>query len=285
MQVLAGAAIALITVRLTNSSNDRRATQQLVHDSTQKSTDRLIALRREVYVEALDQFAIAGQTLASLADPNLERAEAGAALTGFYAAAQKLIVVGEPKTAILANDLGSLYSEIWMKSLVAALPIGIAFAKVKVTDATIQTHLDERSRILAKMRAEQEDRGVVDHEKFNVLQKNFEFEGNQLDNAVRERDLLLNEVRPRHFQFSRELLADIDRVNAVQVELAASLRADLGISGELPDLRDRMKKSRELLAQHHERLLSAVPGQGEEVTVPDQSKGTRVACAPGTNHP
>src|ERR1051325_8996126 len=111
---LIGAVIALIGalggVALSNVSHSKRLRIQLQHDAAENAKERKAQLRRDVYLVAVEEIAKVTSHLGSLAQVDVTTTNPADALKGFQGATAKLVLVAEPKTALLVSDLASKYS-------------------------------------------------------------------------------------------------------------------------------------------------------------------------------
>lgn len=94
---LIASVLTLSGVLISNSSNTSRLKLQLQHDAGQKTTERIAALRRDVYLQAAEELTKANTYLGSLSQIDLAKTNASEGMQGFFGAAAKLQLVAEPK--------------------------------------------------------------------------------------------------------------------------------------------------------------------------------------------
>jgi hypothetical protein len=114
---LSAALLTLAGVLISNWSNTNRLKIQLNHDAQQKAIERIIGLRREVYLEVMEELTRANTHLASLPQLDFTKVNPADGFQGFLSTAAKLQLVAEPKTALLVNDLVADFGEIIVKSI------------------------------------------------------------------------------------------------------------------------------------------------------------------------
>lgn len=115
--------LTLSGVLISNWSNTNRLKLQLRHDAAQKTTERTAALRRDVYLQAAEELTRANSYLASLPQADLTKTNAAEGLQGFFAAAAKLQLVAEPKTALLVDQIVAEYGELLLRVFAATIPL------------------------------------------------------------------------------------------------------------------------------------------------------------------
>jgi hypothetical protein len=87
-------------VFISNSSNTKTLKIQLAYDATEKDKDRKTMLRREVYLNVVEESVKANSYLASLPSLDLASTNFASGLQGFFVAAAKLELVADSKTVL-----------------------------------------------------------------------------------------------------------------------------------------------------------------------------------------
>jgi len=93
--------------------------------------------------------------------------------------------------------------------------------------------------------------GVNDQRKWDVLQRNFDFERHRIDETARKADSLASTLYPRQLQFMEECVAETIRLGRLLVPVIVSVRKEL----ELPiDEAEYRKVAEEAVARQVESL-------------------------------
>lgn len=116
---ISGATLALLGVVIANWQNLKRQRDQHAFDAREKRRDRILTLRREVYLPLAGSWQEALGFLGTLAASKNDSVEP---LTKFTSAAMKLAVVAEMPTAILANKASSELAKAYLHLNQAAIP-------------------------------------------------------------------------------------------------------------------------------------------------------------------
>ena len=107
--------ITLSGVFLTNRSHTKRLRIQLQADAVEKDKERVSNMRREVYLKAAEELTRAMNYLTSLPQRDFTALNTNEELKEFFASSSKLQLVSEPQTALLANKLMALYSDVLLR--------------------------------------------------------------------------------------------------------------------------------------------------------------------------
>jgi hypothetical protein len=128
-----GSLISYFSVRAANKSSLDRLTLQIAadgekaiaqrrHEAEQKNEDRKAAIRREVYVEAVEEVTKLLGYIGSLPQRDLEQ-DGQTALTPFMQACNKLWLVADSPAASLIRELTVLFMEFFFRAMPRAYDI------------------------------------------------------------------------------------------------------------------------------------------------------------------
>lgn len=231
--------LTLSGVLISNWSNSSRLRMQLKHDSAEKAKERTATLRRDVYLQAAEELTKANSHLASLPQSDLTKTNAVNGLQGFFAAAAKLQLVAEPKTALLVNQLVATYGELLLKLLARLLPLQKAKNDISINDDFYNKAQAEVTRVLAEM-AKFNEAAQVNNNVFSALQRSFEGYQAQSKLYADARSAAWTEFNQLNIQFCRELLVDLRQIGEQQIPVMIEIRRDLGLTAELSAFREQM---------------------------------------------
>lgn len=237
---LIASVLTLSGVLISNRSNTTRLRIQLQHDSDQKSRERTAVLRREVYLEAVEELTKANSHLAGLpqADPTKENLAEG--LQGFFGAAAKLQLVAEPKTALLVNELVASYGELLLRLLGPAMPLHEARSDISIHDTLYNRAQEQVTRVLGEM-AKFNETAQASPQVFAALQRSLEGFQSLASTHAAERAEAWDRFNRLNVEFCKQLLTDVRSIGEQQIPVLVEIRRDLGLTTQLETYRQQME--------------------------------------------
>jgi hypothetical protein len=251
---LIASTLTLSGVLISNRSNTNRLRIQLQHDATEKAKERTATLRREVYLRAAEELTKANSHLASLPQADLAKINAAEGLHGFFAAAAKLQLVAEPKTALLVNQLVSAYGELLLRLLARLMPLQKARIDISISDDLYKKSQAEVTRVLGQM-ANFNESAEVDDRVFGALQRAFDSHQDQTTKYAADRSEAWEQFNRLNIEFCKQLLTDLRVVGELQIPVLVEIRRDLGLTSDLNAYREQMRKQWNRMADQLESLL------------------------------
>lgn len=232
--------ITLSGVMLSNRSNTKRLILQLKHDAEQKERDRLNNLRRDVYLNCIEEASKVPAYFGKIPMLDPTTTSIGEGLADFISASAKVQMVSQPETANLTAELTTKYGEIFALLLEKASPIHDSNSTIKISGDLYQRNQSEIDRILAEMKLMNES---VSHDEARYLALERSLENTK--NLV----VHFSEEREKAFQFRDEALSDymqflfqeMKKTMTLQNEVAACIKRELNIEFDA----DASKKSSE----------------------------------------
>jgi hypothetical protein len=189
---LIAAGIAFLTTRLSNRNSRQQLQMQLDHDARQKNREREMALRRDVYLPALEAVTRCSAALGQLANLDADLAAVGRQLVADLATIAKVqLIASEPTIeAIMAFLRAFLPAYIEIMSLRA--PLLIRQQVIAVEQSVIDRSFAELQRLTQLMRQHNlsgsTDRGPMDRLNAQVV-----IEQTAIQTHSEKRDALSNE--------------------------------------------------------------------------------------------
>jgi hypothetical protein len=232
-------ALTLSGVLLSNRSNTKRLRIQLQHDAEEKAKERTAALRREACLRAAEELTRANSHLASLPQSDLTKTNAADGLQGFFAAAARLQLVAEPKTALLVNQLASAYGELFLRLMVRIVPLQKARVDISISDDLYNRAQAQVTRVLAEM-SKFNEAARVDEAPFRALQRAFDAHQAQANEYAARRTASWQQFQSLHVEFCKQLMIELRGVGEQQIAVMIEIRRDLGLIAELGAFREQM---------------------------------------------
>ena len=264
---LMASAITLLGVMVSNYGNTKRLEKQLKHASAEKSKDRFNALRKEVYLSAVEEMAKIGNFFGKI--PTIDPVETNIAdgISELLSALAKLQLIADTATASLASELSTRCAEILMDLTQKALPLFNANAEIQILGKYYDLNITETQRILAEMTRLNES-GNIDPTKFLALQKSVTQSherakafSNQKQAAFERRQGLLHE-------YTKALMIEMRSIGVLQVNLMAAARRELDLNTDISGYEARLQSNWKRVEQKLEDQIAAVtesPHRAEEV--------------------
>ena len=233
---LMGSLLTLAGVLVANRHSRHQLRVQLEHDAAERRKQRTVELRRTVYLSAAEEMVKANAVVGRIPTTAFGNANIAQELIPFFAAMMKLQMVGEPKTALLANGLASSYGEALGSAIARALPISEVVSAIDLKTERYEVVQVEIQRLLAAMNALSES-GVDDKQRLDALNQAFTLNMQLAAEIEVERTAL----RERH----TELMVDATRrvapiAGTLAMEflpLFVEIRRELDLGGNVDDFR------------------------------------------------
>lgn len=254
-----GAVIALSGVLLSNRGNTSRLRIQLQHDAAEKAKERTGALRREVYLRAIEELVKTNSHLAALPNVDPTKVNIGDGLQGFFSAAARLQLVAEPTTALLVNRLVGEYGELFFDLFAVLQPAHTARSDIQLADHHYALAQTEVTRILGEM-AKLNESGKSDPASSSALQSSFDFQHGQTAKFAKDREAAWSRFNTANVAFQRTLLSKLRDLGPRQVPVMIALRRDLGLGGELEALEQQMHQQMLRIEERFDALITGLGG-------------------------
>jgi len=250
LAVISGACIALSGVILTNRAHDRRLQTQLDHDQKLKNREREMSLRRDVYLaaaEAVQAGLIAIGRFSNLEIPHEKITEGY--LDKAPSIAKVHIIATEETVKALINFSAGL-NATFLRLFAKRGPLVSQKQQIEVLRAQVDTSIKENSRTFELMRQYNLD-GLSDQRKWDLLQRNFDFEQRRSEGAKQEADTLAVTLYLKQLQYMEECSGETMELGHLLTPLVFSVRKEL----ELPiDEVAYGRAAGEAAAKQHESL-------------------------------
>lgn len=224
--IVFGSLLSLGSVALTNRAGDRRLRAQLEHERLQKTKDREMALRKEVFLAAAEAVAAGMSTISRFANLDLQHNQISDDYTEKAPALSKVHVIAKTETVKALVRFTSELESLFLKLFVRRLELMNEKNAIALLDSQVADFGKERDRIL-EMIKQHNIEGIVDARRWKVLQDNFEFEHKRIDETLNRRTVLLGTLGPKQLAFMRECIAAAADLGKLIVPVLSAVRAEL----------------------------------------------------------
>ena len=189
--VVFGSLLSLGGVALTNRAGDRRLRSQFDHERKQKTKDREMALRKEVFLSAAEAIAAGMNAISRFANLDLPNDQITADYVAKSPAIAKVHVIAKTETIqAMVSFTGELGVQ-FLKLFARRFELISEKSAITLIDNQVADFGKERDRIL-EMIKQHNIEGIVDQRRWNVLQGGFEFEQRRINEALAHRAELVS---------------------------------------------------------------------------------------------
>jgi hypothetical protein len=233
--------ITLAGVMLSNWSNTKRLEKQLSHDAKERANDKISNIRKEVYLKAVEDIATTNIHVATIADRDLTKSDMSIEFQTIAATMEKLKIVAEPKTAILAAELNVQFGALVLKLLPKLVPLHEARSDIEINNTAYDKALADASRVMQEIHKFNED-GRQDVAILQALQKSHDFFRHQFEQYAEARSQAYEKCDVRLRAFNEELLPQMKELSKTQLKLIVSIRNDLGVTTDVGELQRQLER-------------------------------------------
>lgn len=249
--------LTLSGVLISNRSNTSQLRIQLQHDASEKAKERTATLRRDVYLCVAEELTKANSHIASLPQADLAKTNAADGLQGFFAAAAKLQLVAEPKTALLVNRLVGSYGELLIRLMERLIPLQNAKSDIAINDQLYDKAQSEVYRVLSEM-AKFNESAQVNDLVFGALQRSLNTHQSLANDYANARQAAWAEFSALNVKFLRQLLVDMRLIGDQQIPVLVEIRRDIGLTADLEAMQAQMEEQWARMSQQIDKMISAL---------------------------
>jgi hypothetical protein len=227
--VVVGSFFSIGGIAITNRANDLRLRAQFEHEREQKTKDREMALRKEIYLDAVDAISAGMTAIGHFANLDLPDDK----ITNVYLekspAISKVHVIARTETVQALTSFTSQLVALFLTLSAQRSELRREKNTLALFDAQIAEFGKERDRIL-EMIKQYNIEGTVDKRRWTVLQGNFDFQQKQIKDFLERRAELVGALYPKQLEFMRDCAAGTVRLGEGLISVLSAVRAEL----ELP---------------------------------------------------
>jgi hypothetical protein len=214
---LVAAGVAFVTTTLSNRNSRKQLAMQLAHAADQQKSQREMALRRDVYLPAVEAVARIQSSLSRLVDVKEDQTALGHSLVDNFSALLKAHLVANQPTVTALMNFQRAVMPTYVEMLRRRLPLLMRKQQVELTQQFMDSAIAEHGRLVQLMK-QHNIAGSTDGaamERLNVqAQRELEMHGKHLAklnelNAQQMADLFaLGEVLTNYLESSSSLLPE-----------------------------------------------------------------------------
>lgn len=227
--------LTLLGVFASNSSNTARLELQLKHDTNEKEKERVISMRRAVYLEAIEELVHTNSYLATLPNIDIKNENISDGLRGMHKALARIQLVAQPTTARLAAEATIKYGEIICRLAAKLMPVSEARNARDLANTYYEKSQAEVERILAAQTTHNES-AAKDQFAIEALQHNLKFFSDLSQQYADARQAAWTDYNQKSFVWSQALMAELRDIAPLNNALLAAIREDLGLKGGFDEL-------------------------------------------------
>jgi len=230
--------IALAGVVLSNKGNNKRLETQLKHDGNEKHKERVSALRKEIYLQAVDEVTLASNYLVTTIHGDMNNIDMRSDLKGITTALARLVIVAYLETTKISNKFGSHFGLLMLKVFEAMLPMQRLNDDIKLIEKQLSAASDEVSRLLMQINELEKNN---DHEIIAALSARHTEQSDILQGFATAQGEAYDQYREKSKVINELLLPDIIELSRIQLQLMISIRQDLGIVTDVAELQRQLE--------------------------------------------
>lgn len=223
-----GSLFSLGGVALTNRASDRRLRAQFEHERIQKTKEREMTLRKEVFLAAAEAVAAGMNAIGRFANLDLTNDQISGDYIEKSPAIAKVHVIAKAETIqAMVNFTGEL-SALFLKLFAKRFELMEKRSSIALIDNQVAEFGKERDRVLELIKQHNIE-GIVDDRRWNVLQANFDFEQKRINEALDRRAEIAGTLQPKHLEFIRECVNHSATLGKLIIPILSAVRAELEI--------------------------------------------------------
>jgi hypothetical protein len=251
-----GAGVALLGVFASNAGNTKRLLLQMDHDSSEKSKERIAELRKEVFIEAVAELSRVPAIFMGLVQLDPTKGNIAEGFQNFAAEAAKLQLVAEPKTGLMMNQLVADYGELHTKLIVAAMPIYQVRSRINLSD-DLYKKAESNTQLMSDEISKYRQISQPNEEVLSILQNSLQFHQRQVEKFGSDRSVAYEEFNTLNIAFVRGALYEFQKMVPSQIAVVVEIRRDLGLTSNLDEVVEQMKRNWDRMVPQVEASLSA----------------------------
>jgi hypothetical protein len=266
-------------VLLANRDNTKRLLVQLDHDGKQKDRDRLLNLRKDVYLQAPKEAVKAMAYLGNLPTRDLTKMGDDEGIFGYVSTSAQIGVISELSTAGEVNRLAMMLAARLVETVWELRDVQSLRSDIDIGAARLETLNIEIRRILAEQQKMAED-GVHDAARSEALRKWSEFNMQEFHDLRLELDDLRNKYQRALYEHAKESSKRTPEMAAQQIKIMAAIRKEIGLSDDLDAFEKQMTEQGKALQERSLAIMKEtaewLENKGEASSpdkAPDEPKG------------
>lgn len=240
---LLASAATLSGVFLSNTSNNKRMKIQLQHDSEQKNKERQLTLRRPVYLEFIGELTKLIQKISPLTSVDGSNLSdyINDTMYNFFASAARAQLIAEPRSAQLIDELRFLLIVAMLTIMRQWFPAAFAKIDIDVAESCYNRYSAEIDRILDEQ-IKLEEAGHSNEYKYEVLSQRLSIYLKNWEEYAATRNSAYERFNKFNVEFQKAIILECIKLQPYLLDLMIELRRDLGLTVELGELAEQMRR-------------------------------------------
>ncbi len=215
-------------VLLTNRGNDKRLLAQLSHDAEQRKNESLMALRKNVYLPAIEAVSNNYLMLSKMSNLDLTENEISNIFSISAASTSKINLIGTTETVKSVSTLSSILASTYLKLTAKRIKLIEKRDDIEILNNLINDSSKEKDRLLELMK-EFNLQGSNDKRRWDVINDRYEYETKQTDKYISERDILSSENEIAIKAYAMECYKSLKAIGKPITEAIAAIRKEMDI--------------------------------------------------------
>lgn len=220
-----------------------QADQDRLLDAKKDRHDRLTAMRREVYLHAVSEMVKFQGVLGTLARKDLASTDIMETMLDLSLAIQRVTLVAEQDTAVLARETFNVYMRIFMLAMTKVIPLAGINASIKVIEGS-RNQAQQRGETYVESMRQFNLAQRKDFDALQAIKNQFDMSSNEVNAFSAQLQTFYQERTAQELaygDFVRERLRDemADRLDL----LAVAIRSELELTSDLNVFRAQTKKT------------------------------------------
>ncbi|HEB62833.1 MAG TPA: hypothetical protein ENI82_06745 [Bacteroidetes bacterium] len=215
-------------VLLTNRENNKRLIAQLEHDADIRKTQRLMELRTNVYLPAVEAVSNTYLTLAKMADLDLSEKDISEVFSKSSASISKINIVGTIETVKALSALSSILSETYLQLVAKRTPLIERKNDIENTYKLYNDSSKEKDRLLELIK-EFNLQGSTDKRRWEAINNRYDFENQQTDEYNKELDELEDKNSKELKEYAMKCYVSLKEVGQPITVAISAIRKEMEI--------------------------------------------------------
>ncbi|WP_276672489.1 hypothetical protein, partial [Chlorobium limicola] len=205
-----------------------RLRKQLAHDRELKNHERELSLRMDIYLAAADAISTGINSISSFANLDISNDKLTAAYVDKSPSIAKVHVIAKSDTTkVVAKFVGELEA-VYIRLFARRLPLLGKKQQIVFIKDQMDVFGRERDRMLELMK-QYNLSGQIDPRKWEILEKNFNFEQERIDNAVKEHDQLASHMYSKQIDLMSECINETTKLSRLITPVLLAVRTEIEI--------------------------------------------------------
>lgn len=240
----------LAGVILTNRANDKRLRTQFEHDRELRIKDRELALRKDIYMEAVEALSAGVQSIGRFVDLDIANAKVTESYTEKAPAVAKLHVIANEETVQAVATITGELTAIFLRLFAKRVPLAVQKARLAALDDQMAGFAKTRDEMLELMKQFNLEVST-DQPRWAAMQRNFDFEAKRVADALQQKSIMNLAFLTGQIELAEYAFNEIGRINQLIGPAVFAVRREL----ELPIDEVRYQRMIEQLNQKQRKDL------------------------------